>query len=147
MKRLLVIEDGDEYTEFARLFLGADLAIRQARSLAETLRALAAEEVFALLIDLRFDRATPESLCGDIAATAGQLFGGDQARALRYLKDQQGALILGQVRAHGYLQPAVFIHDFPPRRLQNLQRLYGRVTAVPSFDAGAIRQALGEPLR
>jgi hypothetical protein len=51
------------------------------------------------------------------------------------------------VRAHGYGQPAVFIHDFPPRRLQNLQRLYGRVTAVPSFDAGAIRQALAEPSR
>jgi hypothetical protein len=147
MKRLLVIEDGDEYTEFARLFLGADLAIRQARSLAQTLAALAAEEIFALLIDLRFDRATPESLCGDLAATAAQLFGGDQARALRYLKDQQGALILAQVRAHGYGQPAVFIHDFPPRRLQNLQRLYGRVTAVPSFDAGAIRQALAEPSR
>ena len=147
MKRLLVIEDGDEYTEFARLFLGTDLVIRQARSLAETLQALGAEEIFALLIDLRFDRATPESLCGDIAATAAQLFGGDQARSLRYLKDQQGALILAQVRAHGYCQPAVFIHDFPPRRLQNLQRLYGRVTAVPSFDAGAIRQALAEPQR
>ena len=44
MKRLLVIEDGDEYTEFARLFLGADLIIRQARSLADTLRLLGTEE-------------------------------------------------------------------------------------------------------
>lgn len=146
MKRLLIIEDGDEYTEFARLFLGADLAIRQARSLTETLTILAAEEITALLIDLRFDRAAPESLCGDVAATAAQLFGGDKARALRYLKDQQGALILAQVRVRGYLQPAVFIHDFPPRRLQNLQRLYGRVSAVPSFDAAAIRQALAEAL-
>ncbi len=144
MKRLLVIEDGDEYTEFARLFLGADLLIRQARSLADTLRLLAAEEIFALLIDLRFDRATPEALCGDITATAAQLFGGDQARALRYLKDQQGALILAHVRGLGHRQPAVFIHDFPPRRLQNLQRLYGRVSAVPSFDAVAIRRALAE---
>jgi hypothetical protein len=58
------------------------------------------------------------------------------------LKDQQGALILAQVRGLGYHQPAVFIHDFPPRRLQNLQRLYGRVSAVPSFDAVAIRRAL-----
>jgi hypothetical protein len=123
VKRLLIIEDGDEYTEFARLFLGADLVIRQARSLAQTLRALSQEEIHALLIDLRFDRATPEALCGDLAATAAQLFGGDQARALRYLKDQQGALILAQVRAQGHAQPAVFIHDFPPRRLQNLQRL------------------------
>lgn len=144
MKRLLIIEDGDEYTEFARLFLGTDLAIRQARSLAETLSILRSEDITALLIDLRFDRAAPETLCGDIAATAAQLFGGDQARALRYLKDQQGALILAQVRAHGYLQPAVFIHDFPQRRLQNLQRLYGRVTAVASFDAAAIRRALAE---
>lgn len=144
MKRLLIIEDGDEYTEFARLFLGTDLAIHQARSLTETLRILEAEPITALLIDLRFDRATPETLCGDIAATAAQLFGGDHARALRYLKDQQGALILAQVRQRGYRQPAVFIHDFPPRRLQNLQRLYGQVSAVPSFDAAAIRRALAE---
>ena len=144
MKRLLVIEDGDEYTEFARLFLGADLIICQARSLADTLRFLTTEQIFALLIDLRFDRATPESLCGDIPATAAQLFGGDQARALRYLKDQQGALILAHLRGLGHRQPAVFIHDFPLRRLQNLQRLYGRVSAVPSFDAGAIRRALAE---
>ena len=47
--RLLIVEDGDEYTEFARLFLGADLAIRQARSLTETLRILSTEEITALL--------------------------------------------------------------------------------------------------
>lgn len=73
---------------------------------------------------------------------AAQLFAGDRARAARYLKDQQGALILAELRRRGYNQPAVFVHDFPPRRLANLQRLYGRVEAVPTFDAAAIRRAL-----
>jgi hypothetical protein len=37
----------------------------------------------------------------------------------------------------------VFVHDFPPRRLANLRRLYGLVAAVPSFDAAAIVRELG----
>lgn len=43
MRRLLVIEDGDEYAEFARLFLGPDFQVRQASSAAEALHILATE--------------------------------------------------------------------------------------------------------
>lgn len=142
MRRILIIEDGDEYREFAELFLGSEFLLRQVRSGTAALSVLGAEPIDALLIDLRFDRATEASLCGDIEAVAGQLFAGDRARAARYLKDQQGALILAEVRRAGHHQPAVFVHDFPPRRLVNLQKLYGRVEAVPTFDAAAIRRAL-----
>lgn len=142
MKRVLIIEDGDEYREFAELFLGPDFLLRQVRSGAAALLVLRSEPIDALLIDLRFDRADEPSLCGDLAAVAAQLFAGDRARAARYLKDQQGALILAELRRAGFDQPAVFVHDFPPRRLANLQKLYGRVEAVPSFDAAAIRRAL-----
>jgi hypothetical protein len=138
--RLLVIEDGDEYEEFARLFLGDRFEIRAAHSASEALAAASACD--ALLIDLRFERAPPEVLLGDAADAARRLFAGDLERARRWLKDQQGTLILGALREAGHAQPAVFVHDFPPRRLQNLRALYGRVGAVPSFDAAAIVRAL-----
>ena len=81
-------------------------------------------------------------LIGDLAATAERLFAGDRARALRHLQDQQGVLILAELRKAGHTQPAVFVHDFPARRLDNLRRLYGDVRAVPNFDASALRSAL-----
>ena len=143
MRRLLVIEDGTEYAEFARLFLAADFEIEAVSTAKDALAALSARAADALLIDLRFERAAPEDLAGDLAGTAARLFSGDRARALRYLKDQQGALVLGELRAAGFAQPAVFIHDLPPRRLANLRQLYGDVAAIPSFDAAALRVALG----
>ncbi len=142
MTRLLVIEDGDEYVEFARVFL-RDFDVEAARSAAAALLRLRAGGVDALLIDLRFDRAPAGDLVGDVAVTAERLFGGDGGRALRWLQDEQGTLILAELRAAGFAQPALFVHDFPPRRLANLRALYGAVDAVPALDAAAIRQALG----
>ncbi|HEX3867635.1 MAG TPA: hypothetical protein VHV78_12820 [Gemmatimonadaceae bacterium] len=142
MSRLLVIEDGDEYAEFARVFL-ADLEVTAAHSAADAIDALRTQGADALLIDLRFDRAPTSSLVGDVEATAMRLFGGDRERALRYLQDEQGTLILADLRAAGFAIPALFVHDFPPRRLENLRRLYGNVSAVPSLDAATIRRALG----
>ena len=139
---LLVIEDGAEYAEFAQLFLGDAFDIRAARSARDALALLADPGADALLVDLRFDRASREDLVGDVDDTAARLFGGDRARALRHLQDQQGALVLGALRAAGHTQRAVFVHDFPPRRLANLRALYGEVHAVPSFDASALRAAL-----
>lgn len=143
MRRLLVIEDGTEYAEFARLFLDRDFAVTAAQSGAEALRALAAQSIDVLLVDLRFDRAPVERLTGDFEASAERLFAGDRARALRHLQDQQGVLILADLRAAGHHQPAVFVHELPSRRLDNLRQLYGDVKAVANFDAAALRHALG----
>src|SRR5262249_23566547 len=93
VKRLLVIEDGDESLEFARVFL-RDFAIEAAHSAQAALAALQTRGADALLIDLRFDRAPSEVLVGDVDDTAARLFAGDRARAVRYLADQQGTLIL-----------------------------------------------------
>jgi hypothetical protein len=144
--RLLVIEDGAEYVEFARVFLGDDFAVASARSAADASARLATDGADLLLIDLRFERAPAEALVGDLAATAARLFDGDEVRALRYLQDQQGTLILEALRRAGHRQPALFVHDFPPRRLANVRALYGDVSAVPSFDAAAIRAALAAAL-
>jgi ActR/RegA family two-component response regulator len=143
MRRLLVIEDGNEYEEFARLFLADAFAIRAAHSAAEALALLREEPADGLLVDLRFDRSVERDLVGDIDETAERLFAGERESAIRYLRDNQGTLALAALREAGYDQVAVFVHDFNPRRLANLRRLYGDVRAVPSFDAGAIRRELG----
>mgnify|MGYP001768193921 CR=1 FL=1 len=143
MRRVLVIEDGTEYAEFTRLFLGSDFEVVAAQSGAEALRVAGAGSVDVLLIDLRFDRAPAGVLVGDVDATAERLFAGDRPRALRHLQDQQGVLILAELRQAGHVQPAVFVHEFPPRRLENLRRLYGDLRTVPTFDAAALRVALG----
>jgi CheY-like chemotaxis protein len=141
MARLLVIEDGNEYEEFARLFLAERFAdIAAAHSAKEALDAAGGAD--AMLIDLRFERAKDEELIGDADDLARKLFAGDRGRAARWIKEQQGTLILGELRKAGYAQPAVFVHDFPPKRLANLRSLYGKVAAVPSFDATAIVREL-----
>ncbi len=141
--RLLVVEDGHEYAEFARLFLSDVFDVHGTRTAADALAAVREAAPAGLLLDLRFDRTRPEDLLGDRDEVAARLFGGDRDRALRYLQDQQGTLVLGALRDAGVGAPAVFVHDFPPRRLHNLRRLYGQVEAVASFDAEAIRRALG----
>lgn len=143
--RLLVIEDGHEYEEFARLFLADAFGIRAAHSAKEALDLLAEEGSDAFLLDLRFDRAPVDALVGDVDGLASRRFTGDRNRALRYLMDQQGTLVLGELRKAGHDAPAVFVHDFPARRLVNLRRLYGEVRAVPGFDAAALKTALGAP--
>ena len=113
-----------------------------AHSAREALARLADGMPDALLVDLRFERAPVSDLVGDVAGTARRRFGGDTHRAIRHLKEQQGTLVLSELRRAGCQAPAVFVHDFPARRLENLRRLYGAVTAVPAFDARAIERAL-----
>jgi CheY-like chemotaxis protein len=144
MRTLLVIEDGDEYAEFARIFLGQHFHIAVAKRCGEALACLRSDPVDALLVDLRFDRAAEADLIGDVAATAERLFAGDKARALRHVQDQQGVLILAALRADGFRQPALFIHEFLPRRWDHLARLYHPVGALPAFDAQAMLAFWGQ---
>lgn len=142
-KRILIVEDGDEYERFARLFLSEDCRIHTAHSVNEVTAALSFEPVDGFLMDLRFDRSLEADLTGDIEETASRLFGGDRVEAVRYLKEHQGTFILAQIRKQGFSARAVFIHDFPARRLENLKRLYGDVVSFPTFDAAKIREAFG----
>ena len=144
-QRLLVVEDGHEYEEFARLFLGAEFEILAAHHAREAVDLARSFVPHALLLDLRFERTPASDLEGDVDALAQRRFGGDASRALRHLQDQQGTVVLAKLREEGCVVPALFVHDFPPRRLQNLRQLYGAVHAVPSFDARAILAALTDP--
>jgi hypothetical protein len=136
---LLVIEDGDDYIAFARLFLGERFTPIPAKSLREALPLAA--QARAILLDLRFDLSPEGDLIGDVAATAARLFGGDAVRALGYLRENQGVLILAELRKAGCHAPALIINDLPARRLGNLRAMYGAIGAVPDFDAQAIRAA------
>ncbi len=142
-KRILIVEDGDEYERFARLFLADACRLLTAHSAKEALAVLAANSADGFLMDLRFDRAPESVLAGDIEGTAERLFGRDRTEAVRYLKEHQGTLILAEIRKAGHRARAVFIHDFPSRRLENLRRLYGDVVSFPSFDAAQIRKVFG----
>jgi CheY-like chemotaxis protein len=140
VKRLLVIEDGDEYQRFAESLLREAFSIEAVHDARAAL--LHASKADCFLVDLRFDRADPAALVGDLDEISRSLFGGDRARALRHLKDEQGIYILRALRQAGHAQRAVFVHDFAARRLDHLRARYGDVDAVESFDARALRERL-----
>ncbi len=139
---LLLVEDGTEYRSFFELFLADPYTVVHTQNGAAALSALAAGGIDAIVLDMRFDRTPTELLLGDVDEVTRRHFGRDRDRALRYLQDQQGTLILETIRQAGHVHPALFISDMPPRRALNLRKLYGAVAAVPGFDAAAIRSAL-----
>lgn len=142
MAQLLIIEDGDEYLRFFSRYL-TEHEYTQARTLSACLHGLAAAPApDGIVLDLRFDRVPRADLTGDAAEIADAMFGGDVEAAWRYIIDNQGFLLLRELRDAGHGQPALIISDLPERRRRNLGKLYGNVAVVPSFDRSAIRLAL-----
>ncbi|MEL6178642.1 MAG: hypothetical protein AAFS10_06795 [Myxococcota bacterium] len=142
---LLIIEDGDEYRRFFSRHL-TDSSYHQARSYAACMTLLEDDgiEPDAFILDIRFDRVPHDDLIGDVEEIAEQLLGdpSNLEAAWRYLSDNQGYLILRELRDAGYTQPALMIADIPKRQRDNLGRLYGTVGVVPSFDRAAIQREL-----
>ena len=108
---------------------------RPARVVLEPVGDVGQNEGFVL--DLRFDRVPRGDLVGDVEQMAGRLFGGDLEAAQRYIIDNQGYLILQNLRQRGCHQPALIVADLPPRRQENLRKLYGKIGVVPSFRGTA----------
>ncbi len=146
---VLVVEDGEEYTENLSRFCADGFEFTRAGDGAAAL-ALLAERTFDLVfLDMRFDRVQPGLLLGDLAETA-ERFNGDPVRARQFLEEHQGAYILAAIRASGHTLPTVFSHDFDgePRRWANLVRLYAPVhylpdNAAPSDIRATFRTATG----
>jgi CheY-like chemotaxis protein len=146
MGTLLIVEDGTEYLEFFRLFLKDEHQYLHAQAGEAALRLLADEAVDLVVLDMRFDRSDASELLGDVTVVAGEYFGGDANRAQRYIEENQGTLILADLRKAGHALPVLFVADMPARKVENLRKLYGAVRVVPNFDAAAIRAAIAAAL-
>ena len=104
----IVCEDGAEYIERFRRFLGEDFTFVPAHDLDATLAALAAGEAPAgLLLDLDFRRTPPERLVDESGRALAQVDEGTRRRLI----ESQGIFILRALRARGVRLPAVLFAD------------------------------------
>ncbi len=143
--RVLVIEDGEEYTRTLTRFCADVFEFTRVGDGYEALALLAGEHAFdRIFLDMRFDRVAPAALLGDLASTA-ERFNGDPHRARQFLEDNQGAYILAALRQAAHDLPVVFSHDFDaePKRWATLSRMYAPVRYLPdNASADDIRAAL-----
>lgn len=142
--RVLVVEDGEEYTRTLTRFCADVFDFTRAGDGPAALAMLADSSFDRIFLDMRFDRVSPSVLLGEIGPTA-ERFNGDPNRARQFLEDNQGAYILAALRAAGHELPVVFSHDFDaePRRWASIERMYAPVRYLAdNASADAIRAAL-----
>lgn len=149
MTRVLVVEDGHEYSTTLSRFLGGAFAFTRAGSGPDALRLLATESFDVAFLDMRFDRVDPGVLLGSMD-DALERSNGDAERARRFLEDNQGVFVLSALRDAGHSVPAVFSYDFDgePRRWRFLAKRYGPLqyltdNASPDDIRGALERAAG----
>lgn len=124
-RTVLIVEDGDEYTESMTNFVPGPRYL-QARSAAAALACLAAEPVDLIYLDMRFDRIPRAELVGDHAA-ATRARNGDPQRGWRFLQNNQGLYILAALHAAGHgAMPTLISYDFSrePARWRRLSKRY-----------------------
>src|SRR6185295_340619 len=96
-RRILIVEDGREYLDaFTRLAgqtRDVTLELQRAGDLPEARELLERVKPDAVFLDVVFDRTPAERLAGDVEALIDR-FGGDRARALAQLAENQGFYIL-----------------------------------------------------
>jgi len=144
--RVLVIEDGFEYSETLTRFLADGYSWERAGSGPVALERLVAESFDVVFLDMRFDRAPEDQLLGDLEAAADRL-NGDPVAARRFLEDHQGNYILAALRAEGHTVPVLVSYDFDgePRRWARLQKRFAPLdylpdNAGPADIAGRLRR-------
>lgn len=149
--KLLVVEDGEEYSAMLGRFLAEEFVVTRAGDGPAALDRLAAETFDAVFLDMRFDRVGPAALLGDLAALT-ERFNGDPVRARQFLETHQGAYVLDAIRAAGHTVPVVFSYDFDaePRRWQVLLGRHAPVDYLPDNASAAtirdkLRRAAGAP--
>jgi hypothetical protein len=103
--RFLVCEDGAEYLQRFRRFLGDSFDFFPAHHFREA--HAAAPDADALLLDLDFRRTPPERLVDEQGLAPAPLDAGTRAR----LAETQGILILRRLRAAGVALPAILFAD------------------------------------
>jgi hypothetical protein len=125
--RVVVCEDGSEYVDRFRRFLGDAFDFLPTRDFAEA-RAAAAGAA-TLLLDLDFRRTPPQRLVDERGPAPTPLDAGTRTR----LAETQGILILRQLRAAGIRLPAILFADFDDAA----QRGFLETTLAPLTIAGS----------
>ncbi|HVZ75518.1 MAG TPA: hypothetical protein VHJ20_24260 [Polyangia bacterium] len=125
--RFVVCEDGTEYIDRFRRFLGEAFAFVPATSFADALAS--APGAAGLLLDLDF-RRTPAAALVDEAGVPGAAI---DAGTRRRLAESQGILILRALRARGVATRAILFADLDdPARARFLEASLAPLTVVPS---------------
>jgi hypothetical protein len=127
--RFVVCEDGTEYLERFRRFLGEAFDFVPAQDFAQA-RA-AAIGAAGLLLDLDFRRTPPERLVDERGPVSTPLDAGTRTR----LAETQGILILRQLRAAGVDRPAILFADIDDAE----QRAFLERTLAPLTIASSRR--------
>ncbi len=128
--RVLVIEDGLEYSETLARFL-PDVDWTRAGSGPAALAVLPGD-FDAIFLDMRFDRTPRGELLGDVAEIADR-FNGDPVQAGRFIEDHQGNFVLAALREAGHRTPVLISYDFDgePRRWERLAARFAPVDYLP----------------
>ena len=125
--RFVLCEDGAEYRDRFRRFLGATFEFLPAADYAAARAAAAGAH--GLLLDLDLRRTPPERLVGEGGPAAGPLSDGERRR----LSESQGILILRLLRAEGIALPALLFADFDDAdQARFLESTLAPLTIVPS---------------
>ena len=103
--RFVVCEDGAEYLDRFRRFLGESFDFLPAHDFAEARDAAAAAD--GILLDLDFRRTPDERLVDEQGPAPAPVDAGTRAR----LVETQGILILRRLRAAGVASPAILFAD------------------------------------
>ena len=125
-RRFVVCEDGAEYLERFRRFLGESFDFRPAHDFEEA-RAAAAE-ADGILLDLDFRRTPADRLVDEQGPAPAPMDAGTRAR----LAETQGILILRRLRAAGVALPAILFAD-----LEEGQRTFLARALAPLSVAGS----------
>lgn len=147
--RILVVEDGREYTDgFARLAAarGVEAEFVRAGGLAQARAALAAGPPDAVFLDVVFDRTPEGDLAGDLNGLVAR-WGGDRARAVRHLATNQGFYILDALAGALAGVRVVLAYDFTgeEKRLEALRERFPRLSGLP--DGASLAASLDFLLR
>lgn len=125
--RFVVCEDGAEYLERFRRFLGDAFDFLPAHDFSEARAAAAVAD--ALLLDLDFRRTPPERLVDEQGPAPAPLDAGTRGR----LAETQGILILRRLRASGLALPAILFADLDDAgQVAYLKQTLGPLTVASS---------------
>jgi hypothetical protein len=115
-RRFVVCEDGTEYVDRFRKFLGESFDFVPAGDFAAARAALTGAD--GLLLDLDFRRTPAGRLIDEQGRSSDALGAGSRAR----LAETQGILILRRLRAEGARTPAILFADIEDEQSQFLRR-------------------------